>query len=247
MDNELLTSMFEAIAESRSSEKVAVTVLLDNLEALADECVSIVVSFLRTHEQTIFLSTCDPSAVPRLTQSHAMWGELFARTGMLHIDLPSLVDRLEDVPILVSAWFASQSKLSGTSCEINDSFLDALAAYSWPGGIEEFSDSLEYALKNANGLHLTDKDLPVNIRTCVSHVEQSNHDESVDLDAILEEVERTMIMRALERFPQNKSSAAKILNISRARLLRRLQQWGIQSETGSADGEDDMPVFNEVK
>ena len=76
---------------------------------------------------------------------------------------------------------------------------------------------------------------------------RSHGDESVDLDSILEDVEKTMIMRALERFPQNKTSAAKILNISRARLLRRLQQWGIQSESGTVEGEDDSPVFNEVK
>ena len=55
-----------------------------------------------------------------------------------------------------------------------------------------------------------------------------------------------MILRALERFPQNKTSAAKILNISRARLLRRLQQWGIQAGNATGEGDDDLPVFNEV-
>ena len=120
-------------------------------------------------------------------------------------------------------------------------------AYSWPDDIEEFAEALTHATKNATSEKLTDKDLPVNIRTCVSHIEQSHADESVDLDSILEDVERTMILRALERFPQNKTSAAKILNISRARLLRRLQQWGIHAESGTVDGDDDSPVFNEVK
>jgi DNA-binding NtrC family response regulator len=67
------------------------------------------------------------------------------------------------------------------------------------------------------------------------------------LDAILEDVERTMIMRAVERFPSNKTAAAKLLNISRARLLRRLQQWGVQVESESKDSDDDLPVFNELE
>ncbi len=247
MDNELLTSMLESIVESQNSERTVTTILLDNLEGLSDECVCPVLSFLIAQDQIICLATCDPSAVSTRIQNHALWGELFSRTGILRVDLPSLADRLEDIPILVSAWFASRPKPSVASCEISDTFLDALAAYSWPGGIEEFSDSLDHAFKNADGMQLADKDLPVNIRTYVSHVEQSQADESVDLDAILEDVERTMIMRALERFPQNKSSAAKILNISRARLLRRLQQWGIQSESGSVESDDDTPDFNEVK
>ena len=125
--------------------------------------------------------------------------------------------------------------------------MDALTAYSWPGGIEELAEALAHACKNQVDGQLSEKDLPVNIRTCVSHIEQTHLDESVDLDSILEEVERMMILRALEKFPQNKSSAAKLLNISRARLLRRLQQWGIQSESSVADVDDDTPDFSEVK
>jgi transcriptional regulator with PAS, ATPase and Fis domain len=67
------------------------------------------------------------------------------------------------------------------------------------------------------------------------------------LDAILEDVERTMILRALEISPSNKTAAAKLLNISRARLLRRLQQWGMLAEAESLDRDDDLPVFHEVK
>lgn len=122
----------------------------------------------------------------------------------------------------------------------------ALMAYSWPGDVEELAEALKHATGKSTGEKLTEKDLPVNIRTCVSHIEQSQVDETVDLDAILEDVEKTMILRALERYPQNKTSAAKLLNISRARLLRRLQQWGIQSAIGPGEGDDDLPVFNEV-
>ena len=244
MDVELLRSMLEVIDESKMSSKTEPTVLLDSLEGLPQECISQLASFLKNHESTVCIATCDPNLVQALSVSDLRWRDVLSRISVIRVDLPRLIDRLEDLPTLVSAWFSDQRN---PTREISSSFVEALTAYSWPEDIEEFADALTHATKNASGDVLTDKDLPVNIRTYVSHIEQSHVDETVDLDSILEDVEKTMIMRALERFPQNKTSAAKILNISRARLLRRLQQWGFQPESGTVDGDDDMPVFNEVK
>ncbi len=244
MDVELLQSMLEVIDESKMSSKAEPTVLLDSLEGLPQECISQLATFLKNHGSTVCIATCDPNLVQALSVSDLRWRDVLSRISVLRVDLPRLVDRLEDIPTLVSAWFSDQRN---PTREISSSFVEALTAYSWPEDIEEFADALSHATKNASGDVLTDKDLPVNIRTCVSHIEQYQVDETVDLDSILEDVEKTMIMRALERFPKNKTSAAKILNISRARLLRRMQQWGIQPESGTVDGDDDMPVFNEVK
>lgn len=247
MDTELLQSMLEVIDESKINARAEPTVLLDSLEGLPNECISILASFLKSHEATVCIATCDPTFIQTLPVSDLRWRHVLSLTSVIRIDLPRLSDRLEDIPTLVSAWFVDRYKSDVPLREITDSFVEALRAYSWPDDIEEFAEALTHATKNTTREKLTDKDLPVNIRTCVSHVEKSNGGESVDLDSILEDIEKTMIMRALERFPQNKTSAAKILNISRARLLRRLQQWGIQSESGTIDGDDDSPVFNEVK
>ena len=246
MDVELLQSMLEVIDESKTNGGTTPAVLLEGLEGLPNECIFMLAAFLKVHQDAVCIATYDPS----LTESHSIrdpsWSEVLSRTSVLRIDLPKLVERIEDIPTLITAWFSVRNRTVGVANEISESFVDALTAYTWPGDIEEFADALAHATQKTAEGKLTEKDLPVNIRTCVSHVEQSQADESVDLDAILEDVEKTMIMRALERFPQNKTSAAKMLNISRARLLRRLQQWGIQSESGTAEGDDDSPVFNEV-
>ena len=241
MDTDLLQSMLEVIQEGNAERK---TLLLDSLEVLPDECISRLESFLKSHPEVIRIATCDPTVIAQ--KCDRQWTSLRSRLSVVRVDLPRLSERLEDIPILIAAWFDSRRASGVANREISDSFVDALTAYPWPGGVEEFSIAIAYATKNASREKLTDKDLPVNIRTCVSHIELSGAVESVDLDAILEDVEKTMILRALERFPQNKSSAAKLLNISRARLLRRLQQWGLQSESNSVDGDDDLPVFNEV-
>ena len=246
MDSDLLLSMLEVVDESKKPDRETPTILFDHLECLAPECLSIVLSFLEKHSHVKYIATCDAELVARQNNLSSSWNVLLTRLACMRIDLPQLKDRIEDMPALLAAWFDSHPKSEFGAMEMSHAFLDAVNAYSWPGDIEEFSESLVHATKNATSNQLTENELPVSIRTFVSHVEQTFVDEAVDLDAILEDVEKTMILRALEKYPQNKTSAAKILNISRARLLRRLQQWGIQAESGSADGEEDLPDFSEV-
>jgi transcriptional regulator with PAS, ATPase and Fis domain len=246
MDAELLISMLEVVEESQVKLKVPPTVLFDNLECLTAECLSPLNGFLKKAAPAIRMATCTETVMDSLQEKDQGWLNILSCLSVLRIDLPRLIDRLEDLDTIVSAWSMAQTKSKSSRYEIGESFMEALMAYSWPGDVEELDEALKYATRRCTGEKLTEKDLPVNIRTCVSHTEKSLVDETVDLDAILEDVEKTMILRALERYPQNKTSAAKLLNISRARLLRRLQQWGIQSVSGTGEGDDDMPVFNEV-
>ncbi len=246
MDADLLKSMLEVVEESQVKLKVMPTVLLDNLECLPAECLSTLEGFFQGSAPATRMATCDQTAMDALQEKDQRWCSIISRLSVLRVDLPRLIDRLEDLNTVVSAWTMAQPKLKSSRTEICETFMAALMAYSWPGDVEELAEALKHATGKSTGEKLTEKDLPVNIRTCVSHIEQSQVDETVDLDAILEDVEKTMILRALERYPQNKTSAAKLLNISRARLLRRLQQWGIQSAIGPGEGDDDLPVFNEV-
>jgi len=243
MDTDLMRSMLEVIQEGGSDQS---TVMLDSLDRLPDECISTLESFFRSQPKVVRIATCDPIKIGVAEKRDLRWSGILSRLSVVRVDLPKLSERLEDISILIAAWFDSRRTSGLTRREMADSFTDALTAYPWPGDMEEFSETMAHATKVESNEKLTEKDLPVNIRTCVSHVELTSVDESIDLDAILEDVEKTMILRAMERFPQNKSAAAKILNISRARLLRRLQQWGLQTESNSGDGEDDLPVFTEV-
>ena len=184
---------------------------------------------------------------PEITRSKD-WVAIFAIAGVLQIELPRLTDRLDDLRVLVASWLESSENQGRKNLETTSAFCDVLCAYPWPDDIEEFSQTMQHALKSSgDSVQLDVAHLPINLRTCVSHAAQSNPIASVDLDAILEDVERTMILRALEISPSNKTAAAKLLNISRARLLRRLQQWGMLAEAESLDRDDDLPVFHEVK
>ena len=265
MDAELLQSMFELMDESIKDETKHPAILLDGLELLPDGCLNMVSSYLKKNSRIRCIATCDPDEISAQRAQNADWKEIVLRSSTIRIELPRLTDRIEDFRTLINAWFETQQRNGRSVREFTTEFVDAMIAYPWPDDIEEFASGLSIALSNSSdGESLAPRHLPVNIRTCASHFENNRIDDSVDLDAILEDVEKTMILRAIERFPQNKTSAAKLLNISRARLIRRLQQWKIQPDGESnigdlggdnngdndgdndGDGDNDQPVFNEV-
>ena len=255
MDAELLQSMFELMEESIKDESKHPAILLDGLELLPDGCLNMVSSYLKKNSRIRCMATCAPDEISAQRAQDAAWKEIVLRSSTIRIELPRLTERIEDVRTLINAWFETQQRNGRSVREFKTEFVDAMIAYPWPDDIEEFARALSTALSNSSdGESLAPRHLPVNIRTCASYFENNRIDDSVDLDAILEDVEKTMILRAIERFPQNKTSAAKLLNISRARLIRRLQQWKIQPDGesnigdngGDHDGDNDQPVFNEV-
>jgi DNA-binding protein Fis len=267
MDAELLQSMFEGIERSLANRKCAVTVLLENMDVLSEDCFGMLTSFLDRHPSLQRIGTCSSTNMESL-ETNPSWRRLMVQASTIRIEIPALAERIRDLRVLVAAWMQSNANPSKAALEHSGDFVDMLSAYPWPDGIEEFSGALRLAVESlvdANRLEV--QHLPVNVRTCLSHAQHETTNESIDLDSILEDVEKTMILRAIDRFPQNKTAAAKLLNISRARLLRRLQQWGIAADpdakevdtkdtdfkdtvikdTVIKDNEEDQPIFKEVK
>ena len=248
MDRDILTSMFELISDSQKRSQRLQSILLEGLESLPADCLPILATFVH-HQPRLrcFVTVSNDKIVPAIL-GNKDWKDISSIAGVLHIELPPLTDRLDDLRVLVSSWLESAENTGRKSLETTNAFMDLLCAYPWPEDIEEFSTTMHKAVANlADSVQLDVAHLPVNIRTCVSHAEQTETFPTVDLDSILEDVERTMILRALEISPSNKTAAAKLLNISRARLLRRLQQWGLLSDTEPVEKDDDSPIFNEVE
>lgn len=247
MDREILSGMFELILESQKTSQRTQGVLFEGLESLAGDCLLSVASFIRQHPRLRYFVTVSTDQLAPGMVENKDWKEIRSIVGVLQLDLPPLTDRLDDLLVLVSSWLHQIENKRGRSIETTEAFIDLLTAYPWPEDIEEFSRTLESAVASLGDGQLLDvAHLPVNVRTCVSHAERAEATQPVDLDSILEDVEKTMILRALEISPSNKTAAAKLLNISRARLQRRLQQWGMLTDSESPDRDDDMPIFQEV-
>ncbi|HET9251784.1 MAG TPA: sigma-54 dependent transcriptional regulator [Candidatus Eisenbacteria bacterium] len=143
--------------------------------------------------------------------------DLLYRLNTVEIRLPPLRDRTDDLPRLANHFLAAAAarygkKLSGFTPEA----MQALMQHSWPGNVRE----LEHAVERAVLLTGSDRAIGVEDLLLRPARDQANRVEDMTLD----EVERHLIRRALEKHEGNVSRAADALGLSRSALYRRLQQ-----------------------
>jgi DNA-binding protein Fis len=255
MDNQLLDSMFEVIEETVKSYGSKAALLLSGLDLLPKELLTSLDRFLAEQPKLqLFATLADDSFVAK----DPMGARLWLRLSSLTIPFPRIRERLEDLDALMVAWFQDwqwrqstglrdSSNRQITQIPMTQEFKDAMFAFPWYGDLDELSSTLEHALSAADGQQLCFDHLPVSVRTAASHLEKSPTMEPIDLDAVLESVERKLILEAIERCKGNRSAASKLLNISRARMIRRLQQWGIGPIAQDSTEDDDSPMFEEIE
>lgn len=159
---------------------------------------------------------------PKIRQrAGEMISDLANALSTLEIEVPPLRERVEDLSELVVGILLQLDDASkASSPTVDPSMMAALAAYSWPGNIDELHAVLATALKRATTAVLTAKDFPKRILRAEDMVESEPSVRPPPLDKLLAEVESRMIRLALDRFAGNKSKAAEFLGISRARMIR---------------------------
>ncbi len=155
---------------------------------------------------------------------------LYLALSPLVIRVPSLRERLDDLPELVAqllprAKAAAEQPTQGLTVEA----LDALGTYSWPGNLRELYATLVAACTNANGEWAGPEHLPPGLRRSIGLMATATAepDQPVNLDQVLEQVERRLIVLALRKARGNRSKAAQWLSVWRPRLLRRMEALGV--------------------
>lgn len=146
----------------------------------------------------------------------------------LEIHLPPLSERLQDLALLCQASIEDfnaegNHQLAG----IHPDALETLCQYEWPGNVDELAQVVQAAARHASGTLIQPADLPKQIRQGISagRIPRPS-DEKIDLTAFLQEIENELMRRAMRVSKGNKAKAARLLGISRQRMIR----WsGIQS------------------
>ncbi|HEX2208811.1 MAG TPA: sigma-54 dependent transcriptional regulator [Longimicrobium sp.] len=150
--------------------------------------------------------------------------DLLYRLNTVEIRLPPLRERREDVPLLANHFLRKRAARYGRTVPgVAPEAMQALLDYAWPGNIRELEHTVERALLMMHGdtVQLADLTLP----TAAGAGAQAG---GGTLDEMpLEEVERVLIRKALQRHDGNVSQAAEALGLSRSALYRRLQRYGL--------------------
>jgi two-component system response regulator HydG len=152
--------------------------------------------------------------------------DLYFRVNVVHVELPPLRARGNDVMLLAQRFlerFAARSEKPITG--ISTPAAELLLAYSWPGNVRELQNCIERAVALTRGDEIAAADLPEKIRTySASHVLLAADDPSELVP--MEEVERRYVLRVMEAVGGSKSMAARVLGFDRRTLYRKLERYG---------------------
>jgi DNA-binding NtrC family response regulator len=147
--------------------------------------------------------------------------DLLFHVNTVEIRLPPLRERREDVPAIAAGFLERyahryRKPLAGFA----DAALQALVAHAWPGNVRELDHAIERAVLVARGSVLAPEDLGL----------RGAADGAPPMEQLtLDEAERLLIQRALDRHDGNVSEAARLLGLSRSALYRRLERHGIRA------------------
>ncbi len=146
--------------------------------------------------------------------------DLLYRINTVEIRMPSLSERKDDIDLLVKHFMELYGKkYKKDKMRIDQNTLSKLKRYDWPGNIRELQHAIERAIILCEGNKLTPEDF------LLSTSRGNTTDEEDILN--LSEMEKRLILKALDKHNGNVTRAAKELGIDRLALYRRLQKYGL--------------------
>ncbi len=153
--------------------------------------------------------------------------DLYYRLAVIPINLPPLRGRREDIPLLLR-YFCG--KHGSDKVTFDKTCLTALCAYGWPGNVRELENLVERLLIMRNTDTITPDDLPEKIRSGSSTASGAAAIINLPPDGYsLEQLEREVVVEALERNAWNQTAAARFLKIPRHTLIYRMEKYEIVS------------------
>jgi two-component system, NtrC family, response regulator AtoC len=162
--------------------------------------------------------------------------DLYYRINVVHIALPRLAARGDDVLVLAKHFLARFARDKGVEpLALTPEAERLLSAYPWPGNVRELANCIERAVVLARGGSITALDLPEKVRDH-RHVHADVTSVETHELVALDEIERRYILRVLDAMHGNKSRAAQVLGLDRKTLYRRLERYGALTESDHANG-----------
>ncbi|MFZ5651715.1 MAG: sigma-54-dependent transcriptional regulator [Bacillota bacterium] len=152
--------------------------------------------------------------------------DLYYRLNVIHIHLPPLRERKEDIPLLAN-YFLEKLRPTYLVNSITENAMKLLIKYNWPGNIRELQNVLERAAIISRNNEITAEDLPREFQAAQPKPGGELVINIPDSGISLEDLEKELIIKALEKSRGNQTRAAQLLGITRSALLYRIQKHGL--------------------
>jgi nitrogen regulation protein NR(I) len=171
--------------------------------------------------------------------------DLFYRLNVIPLHIPPLRERPEDIPVLIDYFLQYFSrKRKRETVRVNQEVMDLFRQYPWPGNVREMENLIERMVILNDDELITAKDLPQRFQelSTVPRKEDSRSpsgpgesppeglltDRSVNLNTLVEELEKSLINQALQKSRGVKSRAAELLGLKRTTLLEKIRKLEIE-------------------
>lgn len=162
-----------------------------------------------------------------LVEQNRFRADLFYRLNVLTVDVPSLKDRIDDIPLLVDNFVAMQ----GFQKEFNQAAMEVLTSYDWPGNVRELKNLVERTCILVPQREITAENLSfLRVNRKVEVEQQGNISPVVHTDSgalSLKEMERRHIVHVLSLVNGHKGKAAKLLEINPKTLYMKMKAYNI--------------------
>ena len=160
----------------------------------------------------------------KLVKEEKFREDLYYRLNVIHIHVPPLRERKEDLPLLISHYLEEFNKENSKNIKgLDKKAKTAVYNYNWPGNIRELRNCIESAVVLCSDDEISLQDLPPN-------VSKSATDDyiSMPLGITIDEAEKLIIQATLSKYQNNKSKTSDVLGIGRKTLLRKLEEYGLE-------------------
>jgi two-component system response regulator PilR (NtrC family) len=174
-----------------------------------------------------------------MVEDNTFRDDLYYRLNVIQLVLPALKERREDLPLLIQHFLEKFSREMGKPIRgVERSAMDQLLNYSYDGNVRELENIIERAVTLEIGDMVTVDSLPMHMQSGGAIVQWAGDldipEDGLELDVIVENLERNLIAKALRRTGGVRKEAARLLGITFRSMRYRLDKYEID-----VDGVDD--------
>ncbi len=206
------------------------------LDEIGDTPLSIQVKLLRVLEDKRIERVGDHKSIPvnvriitatnknldEMVKERNFREDLFFRINVFPLYCPALRARIEDLPLIVQHFIKRNNIKAGkTILGLTSEALEKLMNYDWPGNVRELRNTIEYAFVLCPGGGISVEHLPPKILTPTHNRLFENGDDPAFL------AERDKLLKLLKQVNGNQSEAARLLDVSRVTIWKRIKKYGI--------------------
>ena len=160
--------------------------------------------------------------------------DLYYRLNVMHIQVPPLRDRAEDISLLIVTFLQRFNRKFGREVEaLDEDATEALSKYAWPGNVRELENAMERAILLSDGPLLRIEDFPPPVSGGGGPLAGTPVDDAdLSVKRRLAQLEAELIVRALDQTGGNRTHACRLLEMSHRALLYKMKDYGIHIPSG---------------